>query len=75
MAQGLVDLDVEIGKCEKKLDLAQLNLQKIIKVESQADYEDTVPAAVRLVNEDKVIAAVWFLRGCLIDGVVNSTRR
>jgi valyl-tRNA synthetase len=52
--KGLVDLDVEIAKCEKKLDLAQLNLHKIIKVESQADYEDTVPAGVRLANEDKV---------------------
>lgn len=52
--KGLVDLDVEIAKCEKKLDLAQLNLQKIIKVESQADYEETVPATVRLANDDKV---------------------
>lgn len=49
-----MDLDVEISKCDKKLDLAKLNLQKIVKVESQADYEDTVPANVRLVNEEKV---------------------
>jgi hypothetical protein len=52
--KGLVDLEVEIAKCEKKLDLAQLNMQKIVKVESQADYEETVPATVRLANEDKV---------------------
>ncbi|KDQ24550.1 hypothetical protein PLEOSDRAFT_1094347 [Pleurotus ostreatus PC15] len=53
LVRGLVDLDVEISKCDKKLDLAKLNLQKIVKVESQADYEDTVPANVRLVNEEK----------------------
>ncbi|KAF4597436.1 hypothetical protein EYR40_007895 [Pleurotus pulmonarius] len=53
LVRGLVDLDVEISKCDKKLDLARLNLQKIVKVESQADYEDTVPANVRLTNEEK----------------------
>ncbi|KAG5220850.1 tRNA synthetases class I-domain-containing protein [Salix suchowensis] len=53
LVRGLVDLDVEISKCDKKLDLAKLSLQKIVKVESQADYEDTVPANVRLVNEEK----------------------
>lgn len=53
--QGLVDLDAELAKCEKKLDLARLNLQKIKKVESQPEYEDTVPPNVRLVNEDKVL--------------------
>lgn len=52
--QGLVDLDVEIAKCDKKLDLAKLNLEKVRKVESQPDYEETVPANVRLINEDKV---------------------
>ena len=52
--KGIVDLDAEIAKCEKKLDLAQLNLQKIVKVESQTDYADAVPAAVRLANDDKV---------------------
>lgn len=49
-----MDLDVEIAKCEKKLDLAKLNLEKVRKVESQPDYEDTVPASVRLQNEEKV---------------------
>ena len=49
-----MDLDVEIAKCDKKLDLARLNLQKIVKVESQADYATTVPENVRLANEDKV---------------------
>jgi valyl-tRNA synthetase len=47
-------LDVEIAKCDKKLQLAQLNLDKIRKIESQADYEETVPANARLANEEKV---------------------
>ena len=52
--QGLIDFDVEIAKCGKKLNLARLNLEKIRKVESQAEYEETVPENVRLINEDKV---------------------
>ncbi|KAJ6485548.1 tRNA synthetases class I-domain-containing protein [Mycena sanguinolenta] len=53
LVRGLVDLDVEIGKCDKKLDLARLNLQKIVKLESQPDYEETVPENVRLTNLEK----------------------
>ncbi|KAF8888987.1 tRNA synthetases class I-domain-containing protein [Infundibulicybe gibba] len=53
LVRGLVDLDIEIAKSEKKLDLARMNLQKIVKVESQADYETTVPANVRQANEEK----------------------
>jgi hypothetical protein len=52
--QGLIDFDVEIAKCEKKLNLARLNLEKVRKVESQPDYEETVPENVRVINEDKV---------------------
>jgi valyl-tRNA synthetase len=54
LVRGLVDLDVEIGKCDKKLNLAKMNLAKIVKVESQPDYLQTVPENVRLANEDKV---------------------
>ncbi|TFK27106.1 valine-tRNA ligase [Coprinopsis marcescibilis] len=53
LVRGLVDLDVEVAKCTKKLELAKLNLGKILKVESQADYEETVPANVRLANDEK----------------------
>ncbi|EIM85152.1 uncharacterized protein STEHIDRAFT_169949 [Stereum hirsutum FP-91666 SS1] len=53
LVRGLVDLDVEISKCEKKLDLARLNLNKITKIEAQPDYEETIPANVRLSNEEK----------------------
>ena len=38
-----MELEKEISKCDKKLDLARLNLQKIVKIESQAEYEETVP--------------------------------
>ncbi|EKM74711.1 hypothetical protein AGABI1DRAFT_65441 [Agaricus bisporus var. burnettii JB137-S8] len=53
LVRGLVDLDVEIGKCDKKLDVARMNHAKIVKTESQADYAKTVPENVRLANEDK----------------------
>ena len=52
--QGLIDLDAEIAKCEKKLQLARLNLDKVRKVEAQPDYVETVPENVRSINEDKV---------------------
>lgn len=49
-----MDLDAEIVKCQKKLDFARLNLDKILKTESQPDYENVVAANVRLFNEEKV---------------------
>src|SRR5579863_3005580 len=52
--QGLIDLDAEIAKCEKKLQLARLNLDKVKKVEAQPDYAETVPENVRIINEDRV---------------------
>jgi valyl-tRNA synthetase len=52
--QGLIDLDAEIAKCEKKLQLARLNLDKVRKVEAQSDYVETVPENVRSINEDRV---------------------
>lgn len=56
-----MDLDVEIAKCDKKLDLARLNLGKILKVEGQGDYKETVPETVRLANEDKVREGTMFM--------------
>ncbi|KAK7463838.1 valine--tRNA ligase [Stygiomarasmius scandens] len=53
LVRGLVDLDVEIAKCEKKLDVARINLAKITKLESQEDYSSTVPENVRQANEEK----------------------
>ena len=49
-----MDIEKEIAKCEKKLDLARLNLQKVVKIESQPRYEETVPANARTANDDKV---------------------
>ncbi|CAK5273624.1 unnamed protein product [Mycena citricolor] len=53
LVRGLVDLDVEIAKCDKKLDVVRNNLQRLAKVESQADYETTVPENVREANAEK----------------------
>ncbi|TRM66612.1 hypothetical protein BD626DRAFT_565705 [Schizophyllum amplum] len=50
---GLVDLDVEIAKCDKKLDVVRLAHQKIVKTESQADNAQNVPENVRTANVDK----------------------
>ena len=54
MEQGLVDLDTEIAKIDKKLDLVRLNIDKVRKLEAQPEYESTVPENVRLINEEKV---------------------
>ena len=56
-----MDLDNEIAKCDKKLDLVRLNLQKVVKLESQAEYEETVPLNVRAANEEKVM---FFFLAC-----------
>ncbi|KAL6301447.1 tRNA synthetases class I-domain-containing protein [Sparassis latifolia] len=50
---GLVDLRAEIAKCDNKLDLARVNLQKIAKVELQPNYQCSVPANVLLANAEK----------------------
>lgn len=54
LVRGQIDLDAEIGKCEKKLDLARMGLAKVQKVEAHADYASTVPPDVRVINENKV---------------------
>ncbi|KAJ7702446.1 hypothetical protein B0H17DRAFT_147233 [Mycena rosella] len=46
-------IDIEIAKCEKKLEMSRANLQKITKIETQADYQETVPANFRSANEDE----------------------
>lgn len=52
--QGLVDLDAEIAKCEKKIGLAQLNLEKVKKLISQPNYEQNIPEDVRAANLENV---------------------
>lgn len=53
LVKGLVDLDAEIAKCDKKLTLARLNLEKIMKIISQPDYAETVPSVVQITNDEK----------------------
>lgn len=52
--KGLIDIDAEIAKCDKKLTLARLNLEKIVKIISQPDYAETVPSIVQITNDEKV---------------------
>lgn len=52
--QGLVNLEAEVAKCDKKIGLARLNLEKLYKVISQPNYQTTLPEAVQLSNEEKV---------------------
>lgn len=54
ISQGLVDLDAEIAKCEKKIGLAQLNLEKVKKLISQPGYEQNIPEDVRAANLENV---------------------
>ena len=54
MKQGLIDLDAEIVKCDKKLDVARMNAEKLRKIEAQPEYETTVPENVRAANAEKV---------------------
>ncbi|TDL17084.1 hypothetical protein BD410DRAFT_754782 [Rickenella mellea] len=54
LVRGQIDLDAEIAKCDKKLDLATLNADKLRKVEAQPDYETTVPDIVRAANTEKL---------------------
>ena len=49
-----MDLDAEIAKCDKKLDIAKLNLEKLKKAMGVPDYEGSVPEAVRTGNEEKL---------------------
>jgi valyl-tRNA synthetase len=54
LVRGLVDLDAEIAKCDKKLDVARLSAEKQRKIAAVPDYESTVPEAVRMANADKL---------------------
>ncbi|KAF8337423.1 tRNA synthetases class I-domain-containing protein [Cantharellus anzutake] len=54
LVKGLVDLDAEITKCEKKLNLANLNAEKIRKLKAQPGYEQNIPADVRASNDEKL---------------------
>lgn len=44
---------MEIAKCEKKLDVVRLGLQKVVKLESHPEYQTTVSEEVKTFNEEK----------------------
>lgn len=52
--QGLVDLDIEIVKNEKKLNVAKLALDKVKKAEAVPNYEEIVPVETRDFNTERV---------------------
>lgn len=54
LSQGLVDLDAEIAKHEKKLDAARQAADKLRSTMSKPDYEASVPAPVQAANQEKV---------------------
>ncbi|KAJ3557339.1 hypothetical protein NM688_g1525 [Phlebia brevispora] len=54
VVRGLIDIDVEIEKCEKKKKVAQIALDKIKKVQAHPNYEQTVDDETRQANEDKL---------------------
>ena len=67
-----MDLKAEVAKCDKKIDLVRLNLDKLYKVLSQADYQTAVPEAVQMSNEEKVWRVTSVHRNVLIvDGHVQ----
>ncbi|KAH7886737.1 tRNA synthetases class I-domain-containing protein [Phlebopus sp. FC_14] len=53
LVKGLVNLAAEIAKCDKHIDLVQLNLQKLVNTMLHPDYQSSVPNVVQLANEDK----------------------
>ncbi|EJT98070.1 hypothetical protein DACRYDRAFT_24610 [Dacryopinax primogenitus] len=54
LVRGVVDLDAEIAKAQKKLDVAELNANKVRKAQSQPDYETTIPEQVREANTERL---------------------
>ncbi|KAG9026395.1 hypothetical protein FRB95_008882 [Tulasnella sp. JGI-2019a] len=54
LVKGMVDLDDEITKIEKKLDLVRISADKLQKTMSQGNYEEVIPENVRLANTEKM---------------------
>ncbi|KAF8308576.1 hypothetical protein DL93DRAFT_2171021 [Clavulina sp. PMI_390] len=50
LVKGLVDLNAEIEKCEKKIALAQMGADKVKKLMSAPGYEQNIPEDVRAAN-------------------------
>lgn len=49
-----MDLDAEIAKCDRKLDVANLAADKLRKQMAVPDYETAVPENVRILNAERL---------------------
>lgn len=49
-----MDLDDEINKIAKKLDVVKLSVDKLQKTMGQSNYEEVIPENVRDANAEKV---------------------
>ncbi|KAL5522197.1 VAS1 [Sanghuangporus sanghuang] len=54
LVRGFVDLDAEIAKIDKRLDVANLAADKLRKQTAVPDYEAAVPENVRTANAEKL---------------------
>ncbi|KAG8735288.1 hypothetical protein FRC10_010763 [Ceratobasidium sp. 414] len=54
LVKGMVDLDAEVAKLDKKLGLAKTSADKIRKLQEQPDYEKNLPENVRATNAEKL---------------------
>ncbi|KAL5480308.1 VAS1 [Sanghuangporus weigelae] len=54
LVRGLVDLDAEIAKIDKKLDVTNLAADKLRKQMAGPDYETAVPENVRVTNAERL---------------------
>ncbi|KAG8925287.1 hypothetical protein FRC00_004142 [Tulasnella sp. 408] len=54
LVKGLVDLDEEINKIAKKLDVVNLGIDKLQKTMGQSNYEEVIPENVRAANAEKL---------------------
>jgi len=54
LVKGMVDLDDEIAKIEKKLEAVKLSADKLQKTMAQSSYEEVIPENVRAVNTEKM---------------------
>ncbi|ELU39273.1 valine-tRNA ligase [Rhizoctonia solani AG-1 IA] len=74
LVKGMVDLDAEVSKLEKKLGLAQMSADKIRKLQEQPDYEKNLPENVRESNAEKLatLDAEIIYRELSLDPIADS---
>jgi len=54
LVKGLVDLEDEIAKIQRKLEAVSLSADKLQKTMSQGNYEEVIPENVRVANTEKM---------------------